>query len=45
MVMSGNNFVLARTSIMNFQGELVYDQFFKPDCLITNYLTQFSGIT
>lgn len=30
---------------MNFQGELVYDQFFKPDCLITNYLTQFSGIT
>ena len=30
---------------MNFEGELIYDQFFKPDCKITNYNTQFSGIT
>lgn len=44
MVMNGSNFELARTSIMNFQGELIYDQFFKPDT-ITNYNTQFSGIT
>lgn len=30
---------------MNFEGELIYDEFFKPDALITSYNTQFSGIT
>lgn len=30
---------------MNFEGELIYDEFFQPDAIITNYNTQFSGIT
>ena len=30
---------------MNFSGQLIYDEFFKPEIEITNYMTQFSGIT
>jgi RNA exonuclease 1 len=45
MVICDNNFELARTSIMNFEGELIYDEFFMPDTEITNYNTQYSGIT
>ena len=45
MVMSVKGFELARTSIMNFAGQLIYDEFFKPEIEITNYNTQYSGIT
>jgi RNA exonuclease 1 len=45
MVMCGNNFELARTSIMNFEGELIYDEYFKPDLEISDYNTKYSGIT
>lgn len=31
MVMSSEGFELARVSIMNFEGENIYDKFFKPD--------------
>ena len=45
MVLSQRGFELARVSIINFKGELIYDELFKPDVQITNYNTQFSGIT
>ena len=45
MVLSAQGFELARVSIMNFNGQTIYDKFFKPDVEITNYNTQFSGIT
>lgn len=37
--------VLTRVSIVNFQNEVIYDSFVKPDEEITNYQTRYSGIT
>lgn len=37
--------VLTRISIVNFQSEVVYDTYVKPEEKITNYLTKYSGIT
>lgn len=37
--------VLTRISIVNFQSEVVYDTYVKPDEEITNYQTRYSGIT
>ncbi|ODV77553.1 uncharacterized protein CANTADRAFT_55802 [Suhomyces tanzawaensis NRRL Y-17324] len=37
--------VLTRISLINFQGEVLLDQFVKPEEEITDYLTKYSGIT
>lgn len=37
--------VLTRISIVNFQGETVYDTYVKPKEEITDYVTRYSGIT
>lgn len=38
-------FSLTRISIIDWDGQVVMDEFVKPENPITNYLTQFSGIT
>lgn len=43
--MAGDNQVLTRVSVVNFNDEIVYDTYVKPEELITDYLTRFSGIT
>lgn len=45
MVLSEAGFELARATIINFEGEVLLDEFFKPSVEITNYNTEFSGIT
>ena len=45
MVMWSRGFELTRASIMDFSGKLIYDEFFQPEIEITNYNTQYSGIT
>lgn len=40
-----NGPVLARVSMINFQGEVVYDTYVKPKECIINYVTRYSGIT
>jgi RNA exonuclease 1 len=45
MVSSVNGFELARATIINFEGEIIFDEFFKPDIEIVNYNTLYSGIT
>ena len=45
MVLSEAGFELARATIVNFEGEVLLDEFFKPSVEITNYNTEFSGIT
>jgi RNA exonuclease 1 len=45
MVSSVNGFELARATIINFEGEIIFDEFFKPDIEIVNYNTPYSGIT
>lgn len=42
---AGSTMVLTRISIVNFQGEVVYDTYVQPKEEITNYLTKYSGIT
>lgn len=37
--------VLTRVSLVNFQDEVVYDTYVKPQEEITNYVTRYSGIT
>ena len=41
----GKSSVLARVSIVNYYGEVLLDRFVKPTKEITDYRTQFSGIT
>lgn len=46
MVMTGKEeFSLARISVVNWSGDVVIDRLVKPDKPVTNYVTQFSGIT
>lgn len=46
MVMTGpEEFSLARISVVNWAGDVVLDKLVKPDKPITNYVTQYSGIT
>lgn len=42
---AGASSVLTRISIVNFQGEVVYDTYVQPKQEITDYLTKYSGIT
>ncbi|MCJ1395699.1 hypothetical protein MMC18_008585 [Xylographa bjoerkii] len=41
----GNEYALARISIIGFDGEVIMDELVMPDKPITNYLTQYSGMT
>lgn len=41
----GKHSVLARVSIVNYYGEVLLDRFVKSRREITDYRTQFSGIT
>lgn len=43
--LSATGKVLTRVSLVNFQGEVVLDEYVKPEEPITNYLTKYSGIT
>ncbi|SPO04250.1 related to ribonuclease H [Cephalotrichum gorgonifer] len=46
MVMTGpKEFSLARISIVDWAGDVVLDQLVKPDKPVTDYVTQYSGIT
>ena len=45
MVLTTEGSELARISIINFNYEVVYDWFVKPQGVVTNYLTKYSGIT
>jgi RNA exonuclease 1 len=45
MVISEAGFELARATIVNFEGEVIFDELFKPSVEIINYNTEFSGIT
>ncbi len=45
MVLSEAGFELARVTIVNFKGETLFDELFKPEVQITNYNTEYSGIT
>jgi RNA exonuclease 1 len=40
-----DEFALARISIVGWDGEVLLDEYVKPDKPIVNYLTQYSGIT
>ncbi|OQD70363.1 hypothetical protein PENDEC_c024G03254 [Penicillium decumbens] len=41
----GDNFELARISIVNWGGEVVLDELVKPSRAVVDYLTMFSGMT
>ncbi|MCJ1474296.1 hypothetical protein MMC13_002954 [Lambiella insularis] len=41
----GDEYALTRISIVNWDGEVVMDELVMPEKPITNYLTQYSGIT
>ena len=45
MCMSDNGLVLTRISIVDFEGNVIYDKLVKPDVPIIDYLTKYSGIT
>ncbi|XP_069805872.1 interferon-stimulated 20 kDa exonuclease-like 2 [Dendropsophus ebraccatus] len=42
--LKGRNSALARCSIVNYQGDVVYDKYIKPPCPVTDYRTRWSGI-
>lgn len=42
--MDGSEDVLARVSMVNVDGECIYDKYVKPKQHITNYRTEVSGI-
>ncbi|KAI5796573.1 hypothetical protein EDC01DRAFT_614167 [Geopyxis carbonaria] len=45
MCMVGESFELTRISIVNWDGDTIYDELVKPDKPITDYVTAYSGIT
>lgn len=45
MCLAGREEVITRVSLVNFQGEVVFDEFVRPDAEITDYKTKFLGIT
>jgi RNA exonuclease 1 len=45
MVTTCVGFELARCTIINYEEEVIFDQFFKPPNPVLNYNTEFSGIT
>ena len=45
VMVSGNIKELARLSIVNYNGHVLFDKFIKPTGNITNYLTWVSGVT
>ena len=45
MVTTTKGSELARVSIINYNLDLVYDEFVLPSGKVTNYLTPYSGIT
>ncbi|XP_063052305.1 apoptosis-enhancing nuclease [Engraulis encrasicolus] len=40
----GRRSELARCSVLNYDGEVLYDQYIRPERPVTNYRTQWSGI-
>lgn len=40
----GRNSALARCSVVNYQGDVVYDKYIKPPSPVTDYRTRWSGI-
>ncbi|XP_073495613.1 interferon-stimulated 20 kDa exonuclease-like 2 [Phyllobates terribilis] len=40
----GRNSALARCSIVNYQGDVVYDKYIRPVCPVTDFRTRWSGI-
>lgn len=42
--LKGRNSALARCSIVNYQGDVVYDKYIKPTSPVTDYRTRWSGI-
>ncbi|KAM4013784.1 interferon-stimulated 20 kDa exonuclease-like 2 isoform 1-T2 [Anomaloglossus baeobatrachus] len=40
----GRNSALARCSIVNYQGDVVYDKYVRPACPVTDFRTRWSGI-
>jgi RNA exonuclease 1 len=45
MCKAGNESVLTRVSLLDWDGSVLLDKLVKPDVTITDYLTQWSGIT
>jgi RNA exonuclease 1 len=45
MVSTAMGFELARCTIVNYEEDVIFDEFFKPKNAILNYNTEFSGIT
>eukprot|EP01017_Pseudomicrothorax_dubius_P033168 TRINITY_DN4413_c0_g1_i2.p1 TRINITY_DN4413_c0_g1~~TRINITY_DN4413_c0_g1_i2.p1 ORF type:complete len:249 (+),score=28.77 TRINITY_DN4413_c0_g1_i2:78-824(+) len=45
VMVQGNQHVLARCSIVNYNGHVLLDMFFRPRQRVSNYLTWVSGIT
>ena len=45
MVITELGFELARASICDYDGKLLYDELFRPANAVKNYNTQYSGIT
>jgi len=44
-MVEGNIHELARCSIVNYNGHVLFDQFIRPTKRITNFLTWVSGVT
>ena len=45
MVKTSQGFEIARISLVNFQGKVLYDKYVLPNGQIIDYLTRYSGIT
>ncbi|KAL2312954.1 Ribonuclease H70 [Schizosaccharomyces pombe] len=45
MVRTENGLEIARVTIVDMKSEVIYDEFVKPESPVTDYVTQYSGIT